>query len=118
MEEWPGLGFQEAAWAAAGPGHQSLQLMFIFKTPNVRSGRLLPTKKANDFHASSFPHLNPTAKTSVPLPPLPSDWHPVSLRRYNPPGECPGPSGKAQLCYCSLSEVVSRPQNHGGSGEH
>lgn len=59
------LGFQEAAWAVAGPGHQSPPLMFIFKAPNVRSGRLSPTKKANDFHASFF-----FFSTLIPLPRL------------------------------------------------
>lgn len=46
-----------------GTGHQSLQLMFILKAPNVHSGWLLPTKEVNDFHASFFPTL-------IPLPRL------------------------------------------------
>lgn len=63
----------------AGTGHQSLQLMFILKAPNVHSRRLLATKEANDFHASFFFYLSPTAKASGPLLLLPSDWH------QNPP---------------------------------
>lgn len=47
----------------AGTGHRSLQLMFILKAPNVHLGRLLPTKEANDFHASFF-------STLIPLPRL------------------------------------------------
>lgn len=45
----------------AGTGHESLQLMFILKAPNVHSGRLLPTKETDDFHASFF-------STLIPLP--------------------------------------------------
>lgn len=37
--------------------------MFILKASNVRSGWLLPTKEANDFHASFF-------STLIPLPRL------------------------------------------------
>lgn len=62
-EERLGLGFLQAAWAALGTGHWSLQLMFVLKVPNVPSGQLSPTKKANDFHTSFF-------STLIPLPRL------------------------------------------------
>lgn len=95
----------EAAWAMAGTGHGSLQLMFILKAPNVHSEPLLPTKETNDFHASFF-------STLIPLPRLwglcccrcPQTGIRSSLKSTL---GVPRSSGRTQVCLPGPCEVMA-----------